>query len=220
MKLYDTRPCGRRTVALLILTLTAVMLAGCGRREASSPGWDFAKVDGSGTVLAEGDAAGHECILDRRTGLLWEVKRADPGPRHGDATYSWFSSEDESNGGERGEQGGGTCELERCDTEAYVAFINASTLCGRDDWRMPSRDEVLTLVDPARIGKGPTFDPEYFPATAAGEYWTATTFSLYPLGAWAVDTIYGQDRVDWKTSVKHVLLVDGSKTAVKPKRRR
>lgn len=220
MKATERRGSGRSALACRMWpALLALLLSGCGRQPAADFGWDFARLDTAGAELDDDAPGPHECVLDRRTGLLWEVKLAAPGARHRDQTYSWYSADGATNGGESGLRGGGDCVLERCDTEAYVEAVNAEGLCGRADWRLPSRDEALTLLDPARIGQGPAVDPVYFPETAAAEYWTATTFSLYPQGAWAVDTVYGQDRVDWKTGAKRLLLVSGSKTAVRPKRR-
>jgi hypothetical protein len=203
----------------LALGLLAMLLVGCGRQAPQGPAWDFARVDAGGAELAAGVVVGHDCVLDRRTDLLWEAKQATPGLHHRDDLYSWHSSDAGEHGGEPGLAGGGSCSLERCDTEAFVAAVNEAGLCGRTDWRMPSRDEALTLLDPVRIGHGAALDPAYFPGAIEAEYWTGTTFKMYPRGAWAVDTIYAQDRVDWKTNTKRVRLVSGSKSAVKPKGR-
>jgi hypothetical protein len=205
--------------AALGLLLVAGALSGCGREPPQAVPWDFAKIDADGAELAEGSLAEHFCVLDRRTGLLWEVKRSTPGLHHHDELYSWYSSDEADHLTEPGLANGGICGLERCDTEAFVEAVNTAGLCGRDDWRLPSRDEALTVLDPARIGAGPAMDTEYFPHAVEAEYWTATTFRMYPQGAWAVDTIYGQDRVDWKTSSKRARLVSGPKDAVRPKRR-
>lgn len=214
MKNSNLGPGARAVPAASMLALFA--LAGCGQPDPAGPQWDFVKVDQAGTELAV-EVPAHECALDRRTGLLWEARTAAAG--NPPEVYTWYNADPDAHLGFPGVEDGGECGLARCDTEAYVAAANAAAWCGRDDWRMPSRDEFLTLLDPARIGDGPTLDPVYFPGTAAGEYWTGATFTMYPQGAWAIDTIYAQDRVDWKTSAKHVKLVSGSKTAVKPKGR-
>lgn len=219
MKACKANKLGTGGGGTLALALAVVVLAACSRQAPQGPAWDFAKLDAGGAVLADEAGAGHDCVLDRRTGLLWEVKLAAPGLHHRDDLYSWHSTDAGEHGGEPGLAGGGSCALERCDTEAFVAAVNEAGLCGRNDWRMPSRDELLTLLDPARIGQGPAMDPAYFPGAVAAEYWTGTTFKMYPRGAWAIDTIYAQDRVDWKTNTKRVRLVSGSKTAVRPKGR-
>lgn len=216
--------CNMNTMAtgtgrVLAAVLLAALLSGCGRQAPQGPAWDFARVDADGTPMAAAAANGHPCVLDRRTGLLWEVKHPGQGLHEPDDLFSWHSSDAAEHGGEPGLADGGTCGLARCDTEAFVAAVNEAGLCGRRDWRMPSRDEALTLLDVTRIGKGPTLDPAYFPGAAEGEYWTGTTFGMYPRGAWAIDTIYAQDRVDWKANPKRVRLVSGARDAVRPKRR-
>jgi len=195
-----------------------LLLAGCGQAPPQGPAWDFAGIGMDGEVQAEA-AGGYDCVLDRRTGLLWEVKQPAPGLRSLDDLYTWYNADAAEHNSEPGLMDGGECALDRCDTEAFVAAVNREGLCGRNDWRLPSRDEALTLLDSSLIGRGPTLDPGYFPNTVKGEYWTATTFRPYPQGAWAIDTVYGQDRVDWKTNAKHVRLVSGAKDSVKPKRR-
>lgn len=214
MNLRVTGTCGVLAAALL-----AAVLAGCGRQSPQGPAWDFAKVDAAGAPLPADSVQAHHCVLDRRTGLLWEVKQAAEGLHHAGDLFSWHSSDAAEHGGEPGLLDGGSCGQSRCDTEAFVAAVNEAGLCGRNDWRMPSRDELQTLLDASRIGKGPAMDAEYFPGTVAAEYWTGTTFRMYPRGAWAIDTIYAQDRVDWKINAKRTRLVSGSTTAVRPKRR-
>lgn len=204
---------------VLTVALLAVLQSGCGRQAQEGPAWDFARLDASGALLADEDPGEHHCVLDRRTGLHWEVKQAAAGLHHQADLFSWHSTDAAEHGGEPGLADGGTCGLAHCDTEAFVAAVNEAGLCGLNDWRMPSRDEALTLLDSTRIGTGATLDPVYFPGAVEAEYWTGTTFRLYPQGAWAIDTIYAQDRVDWKSNLKHARLVSGSKSAVRPKGR-
>jgi hypothetical protein len=206
--------------AIVLVIVSLVLLSACGQQEPpQSIEWDFSAVDQGGTVMPQHAAGEHHCVLDGRTGLLWEVKRAEPGLHHRDALFSWYHDDKAENLGEPGLAGGGKCSLERCDTAAFVEAVNAAGLCGRHDWRMPSRDEALTILDRARAGTGATLDPVYFPAAVEAEFWTGTTFRMYPQGAWAVDTIYALDRVDDKAEPKRVRLVSGSKDAVKPKGR-
>lgn len=214
MNLRMTGPC-----SVLVAALFAALLAGCGRQESQSPAWDFVKVDANGALLPAGNLQAHHCVLDNRTGLLWEVKQAAEGLHHAGDAFTWHSSDAAEHGGEPGLVNGGSCGQSPCDTEAFVAAVNEATLCGRNDWRMPSRDELLTLLDSSRIGQGAAMDPDYFPGAAAAEYWAGTTFRMYPQGAWAIDTVYAQDRVDWKINAKRTRLVSGSRTAVRPKKR-
>ncbi len=202
-----------------LLPACLLLLGACERTPPPQVEWDFKAVDQEGNVIPHPTADGLHCVLDGRTGLLWEAKRSAAGLHQRDAVFTWYHGDKSEHLGEPGLMGGGSCSLGRCDTEAFVTAVNAAGLCGRDDWRLPSRDEALTILDRARIGTGPTLDPGYFPAEAGAEFWTATTFRMYPRGAWAVDTIYALDRVDEKVVPKRVRLVSGPKDAVKPKGR-
>lgn len=211
---------GGRVTLPAVLGLLALGLAGCSSEAPPPPSWQFVRIDAAGDrIPAEALPQAHHCVLDERTGLLWEVKQAEQGLHQRDHLYSWYHPDKDEHLGEPGLRGGGECPLEQCDTAAFVAAVNAAGLCGRNDWRMPSRDESLTILDPTLVGRGPTLHPDYFPTAVQGEFWTGTTFRLYPKGAWTVDTIYALDRVDDKVGAKHVRLVSGSKDAVKPKGR-
>ena len=53
----------------------------------------------------------------------------------------------------------------------YVSAINAAGLCGLSNWRVPSRHELLSIVD---FGSPTTIaiDDGFFPNTAPRPYWT------------------------------------------------
>ncbi len=76
-----------------------------------------------------------------------------------------------------------------------VSFTAAGQLCadlvlgGRDDWRMPSMQELQTIVDDGRAR--PAIDPVAFPGTPAEDFWTATPWAETPLLAWHVDFATG-----------------------------
>jgi len=62
----------------------------------------------------------------------------------------------------------------RCDTEKFVADVNAAALCGYNDWRMPTRRELLTLVHAGTWN--PSIDATYFPNTNAVAFQTGSSF--------------------------------------------
>lgn len=172
-------------------------------------GFDFTKLDQDGNALAA-DAAFWRCTRDNVTGLIWENKtdQDDPSkPTDGsltpadmelhdkDNTYSWFNSDANTNGGNSGTAANGVCNLAgQCDTEKFVASVNALGLCGAADWRLPTVDELQNLADRGRqFGTRPetgmAIDPgffrfsEYFqpqvywsssPAVLAEEVWVVT----------------------------------------------
>lgn len=197
----------RKKASLTTLLLTALTVAACSAPPPPPAGAErFVKFDDSGQALPATTGQTHSCVLDRRTGLVWEV--GHPGDQG--HTYSWYSADKRIHMSEPGQANGGDCPLDRCDTQARREAVNGAGLCGQRDWRMPSRDEVLTLTARAPSGNPHVLDPDFFPDAVAGEYWTGETFRLYPRSAWAFDTRTGLDRTDWKTVAKPVRLVRGT----------
>lgn len=66
------------------------------------------------------------------------------------------------------------------------AAAEALRLGGHDDWRLPTRAELLTLVDDTR--HSPAIDTEAFPSTPLYWFWTATPYAESPHRcAWIVN---------------------------------
>jgi hypothetical protein len=207
-------PVGLHGNVMLAVTVAASLLlaGGCDRRvddkrQATDAGPRFAMLDASGEPMPA-TASGHHCVLDHRTTLVWEVKQAE-GLHRSDQTYTWYSEDKAMHMSEPGEPAGGNCDLDRCDTQSFVEAVNRAGLCGSHDWRLPTREEVVTLGDRRWLEQGLAIDPAHFPGTVPGEHWTGTTFRLYPKTAWAFDTRYALDRADWKSAAKPVRLVRG-----------
>ena len=94
-----------------------------------------------------------ECVKDNVTGLIWEGKPAS-GTRSASLTYTNYGD---------GRAG---------DASAYVVAVNAQGLCGYTDWRLPTVDELETLVDAGRTN--PSINTTWFPNTGGVVYWTAS----------------------------------------------
>lgn len=190
--------------------LLVALLAGCGpgpEPEPVSDSWARIAADGRPAAASADDS--HACVLDRRTGLLWEVKQRAAGPHRFDATFSWYSDDRQQHMSEPGTRDGGKCDLASCDTQALVEAVNSRGLCDRHDWRLPTRDELLTLGDERLVRSGNALDPAFFPAGPPGEYWSASTFRLYPRSAWVVSTANGMDRAELKREARYARLVQG-----------
>lgn len=188
-----------------ILILSFAWLAGCSDPPPPEPpSTSWAKLDGAGQVL-EADQP-HACVHDTRSGLYWEVKRGT-GLHDPDDTFSWYHDDPQVHMTEPGVRDGGDCGEAPCDTRAFVKRVNQAGLCGFNDWTLPTREQLSSLADPARIEKGQVLDPAFFPRAIVGEYWTRETFRLYPLSAWAVSSLHGLDRADLKEKPKAVRLV-------------
>lgn len=204
MTQHDRRrsPGIQAAAAVLLLAIAA----GCRAPEPLPTGAErFLRLGSDGQPLAPAATGPHACVLDRVTGLTWVVMET----RSGAGTYSWFSADPATHASDPGVLDGGRCGLGSCDTAALVSSFNAAGYCGQSDWRLPNREEALTLTARAPVGNPHVLDPEFFPDTVAGEYWTGETFRLYPQSAWAFDTRTGLDRTDWKRNAKPVRLVRG-----------
>jgi hypothetical protein len=172
-------------------------------------GFSFEKLDATGAPLADQSAAFSttpwDCVRDNVTGLTWEVKPDDNGLRDRDWTFSWFDPTG-SDSGERGMRNAGICvDTSNCDTQKYVAAVNAAGICGLNDWRLPSRSELSSLVHYGAAA-APFIDSGVFPDASSRAYWSASSAGAV---AWGVDTADGSVRVIEKFSAQPVRLVSG-----------
>lgn len=210
-KIMTYSPFPRHT-RLALGACATLMLAACGAPQPieflfEPVGADGNAYTGSGSYATDP----WPCVLDVRTSLTWEVRTLDPGLHHAGNTHTWHFSNDSAvyNRGDAGVEDGGECTGSACDTQAYVAAVNSRGLCGHHDWRLPSKEELGSLVDPRIRPPGPTLDTRYFPNTRSAEYWSSTTYAYHAPGAWAWSFEHGLDRVDYKYEPKHVMLVRG-----------
>lgn len=165
----------------------------------------FVKLDAQGEPLNDPDAT-WDCVLDRKTALIWEVKTTH-GLRHGENTYTWYTPYFPANGGAAGFRNGGHCTGSECDTQSYVEAVNRAGLCGFHHWRLPTREELRSLVDYQLLPPKPTINTGYFPNTLPQFYWSATPDANDPDSAWGIGFTFGYDYSYFKSDQGYVRLV-------------
>jgi len=170
-------------------------------------GFSFTKLDANGNDLSA-SASEWSCVRDNVTGYIWEVKTNDGGLRDKDNTYTWYNSTGINDGGSSGIEYGGNCQGGiTCDTEKYVQAVNATNLCGANDWRLPARETLQSIVDYSRVN--PAVDSEYFPNILTYPYWSSSTYAYDSPTAWYVSLRYGNASILNKNSNIYVRLVRG-----------
>jgi Protein of unknown function (DUF1566) len=176
-----------------------LLLAACGSPDRQEPSIHATKYRTSG-----------DCVEDTVTGLVWEAKSDSTGLHDWRNTYTWFNPEEPNNELDyRGVPDGGTCSGSECDTWEFLEAVNRAGYCGKYDWRLPSRNELMSISDLSKADNPPTANLEIFPHMQADEYWTGFDYGTQYQSAWTWNFFYGHDRVDWKKSPKFVRLVRG-----------
>ena len=182
-------------------------------------GFDFTRLDAIGDEQDD-ITQPWSCVRDNTTGLVWEVKTNDTGLHGQGHDYSWFL--DENNGGYEGPAGnaGLTCSIASCDTLSFVQAVNSAGLCNFYDWRLPTYNELLSIVH-FGIESGPLIDEEYFPFTDDGNsdplwYWSSQpnadgVAEDEAQNAWAMDFLSGNDNFLNKATQVKVRLVRGGR---------
>ena len=141
-------------------------------------------------------------VVDTQTKLMWEKKSTEVGSGENsddlhdvDNLYSWCHAT-------------GNSEAPRCfrNATSWIGQVNAESFAGFTNWRMPTREELLSIADTsdATCKRKPCIDPIFGP-TQASDYWSATEVS--PNVAWIVIFSSGNFRFGTKTDVVHVRAV-------------
>lgn len=150
-------------------------------------GFSFTKLDitGNELVAQEDDyqTTPWHCVHDNVTGLTWEVKH-NTGLQNSIHRFTWYDTDSLTNGGNSGAIGdSSTCggELNSCNTQMYTAAINtlnSTGLCNHSDWRLPTREELRSLIHYGKEKGSQMIDTNYFPFSAPTDHWTSQT-ALY-----------------------------------------
>jgi hypothetical protein len=185
-------------------------------------GFSFTKLDSNGSPLSA-TASSWSCVKDNVTGLIWEVKASpgndvvgDEGLHDADDRFNWYDTNPESNGGADGhaDDDGAICfgyqsgvSRTFCNTQAFVARVNAQGYCGYNDWRVPGPQDLISIVDRGRYA--PSIDARYFPDSQSTRFWSSSAYANDSNYAWYVYFSNGYDGANYRNSNYAVRLVRG-----------
>ena len=174
---------------------------------------DYTKLDARGNKLPS-SARSWACVLDNRSGLIWEVKTDDGGARDKDNKYRWGGKGvsdvalkwvKNSPGNKYPESRWDGSGERYDDWNKLITAANSEQLCGFSDWRVPDLYELASLVrcrggsyqnlDAGCDGsyQRPTIDTKYFPNAQSGRYWSASPNADGSDDAWQLDFDGGGD---------------------------
>ena len=172
-----------QAILAILAILTVQLLAGLPAAQAlpcTDPTIPASNPDSSYSLHADGTAT------DTRTGLIW--KRCAEGQIWNGSTctgsaslYSWPSAR----------------------TQAAT-----SRFAGENDWRLPNRKELFSLVEKCRIS--PAINGTVFPATPSSFFWSASPGADGSASAWGVYFDNGYVINDFQRYDYQVRLVRGS----------
>jgi hypothetical protein len=154
--------------------------------------FNLTKLNGSGEELAA-TAAEWSCLRDNSNGLVWEVKTGNGGLHNQEDSFSWYNTSltDSSVGPGFADNSGASCEgyvagdpSTYCNTQAFVQRVNTGGWCGQQDWRMPSIDELKTLVSLNEAAPG--LYSSLFPKGTNRAVWSSSPVDSYPGFAWHI----------------------------------
>lgn len=147
---------------------------------------------------------GDGTVTDTDTGLVWEQKDDLGGIHDKDNFYSWSST---------GSAPDGTAFTTLLATLNNSVSGDGYTVTGcftnHCDWRLPTVAELETiLLEPFPCGTSPCIDP-IFGVPLASTFWSGTTNSSAPTGAWYIFFGDGTPVLGTKTTTMNVRAVRG-----------
>ena len=135
-------------------------------------------------------------ITDSTTGLMWEKLSDDGGIHDRDNRYDWANA-----------------------TAVKVAALNAAGYAGYSDWRLPSVEELQSIIntDYSAPTVSPAFNTGCAPSctvlncscTVSSFYWSSSSAAAGPSYAWFIDFGDGHRTANDKTEPIYVRAVRG-----------
>ena len=206
---------------------------------AGDSGFDFTKLNANGEPVNDPNEVTElfYCVKDNVTGLTWEAKKDGDASLlngKGDLFY-WYDEREEWNAGVVGTNDADTTgnalypdsgrhcagfddsdSTTFCNTQAFIKRMNATNegegYCGFNDWRLPTIEELNSLVDYGPPNNSNNrhqlaIDDTYFRWTQGSNYWTQTNDARLSSNAWSVRFDFGASYSDKKHTAYLVRLV-------------
>jgi|GEM_PF-5512599 len=143
----------------------------------------YTKLDANGNALVA-SATSWAMVKDNVTGLIWENKTTDSSIHDASKTYNWADAQN-----------------------VFIAQLNALNFGGHNDWRLPTREELRSIVKYSL--SSPAITTEYFPNTKSNNYWSSSTGANSTSYAWNVYFLNGSDNNYNKSGSYYVRAVRG-----------
>jgi len=182
----------------------------------------YTKLDGSGNVLPDSTTSwvtSWVMVKDNVTGLIWEMKTNKDGvknyndPHDADNLYTWYDSNPATNGGNAGKPASASTNGPGSDTEAFLKALNSAHFGGYSDWRLPTINELDSIVNYDIPYPGPDINTTYFPNTQSSfVYLSSTTYAFHTYYAWGMNFSSGYARFYDKVIAYSVRAVRGGQS--------
>jgi len=173
--------------------------------------FNLAIYDVNGQPFTDPNTQTPGCVRDNTTGLVWEVlDKLDDSFRSNKRARYWYDPDSDTNGGSdvvtdsagtigyyRCDEPSATGEFMACNTAFYAADVNLMPLCGITGWRLPTTEELRSMMDYAKPNN---VMAAAFPDGEAGEEYAATDWSVSSSGLrgyWTADTYAADVRQAW-----------------------
>jgi Protein of unknown function (DUF1566) len=155
----------------LIVLLTIAFAASRAQAQTIAPGpyypppsWDQTLPSSTRFIILSNFGFAVQAVLDRETGLVWEQSPSTS------TSFPWSPTVGFST-----------------TTTTAATHCNQLTVGNRKGWRLPTIQELASLVDPSVDSPGPTLPAGHpFSNVQSSFYWSATTLAVDTENAWGV----------------------------------